>query len=160
MRFTNYLLEMYQQQQTLMEKHDLVLQKVIDAVDHAHVDYSESKISFDIGAISDTPQLRGLKLVIRPAKTDDIKLGRNKDGDFAIVINTTGDMPGRQDIDTFLAGKEIYAGFKNAYEDYIQNHHDRSKEVEPNEVQKWVSANSRENFEAAYIDLVRAINDM
>ncbi len=159
MRFTSYLIETHKTPQTLMEKHELVLQKVIDAVDNGHVEYGDSKISFDIGDISDTPQLRGLKLVIRPAQDNEIKLGRTKDGTYAIVIHTTADMPGRKDIDTFLASKPIYAGFRRAYEKYVKNFHDHSKEYEPNETQQKVAANSRDNFEGAYTELMQAIGE-
>lgn len=159
MRFTSYLIETHKHARTLMEKHELVLQKVIDAVDNGHVEYGDSKISFDIGDISDTPQLSGLKLVIRPAASDEIKLGRDKDGRYAIVINTTSDMPGRMDIDTFLASKPIYAGFQKAYETYVKNYHDHSKEVTPNATQQKVAANSRENFEGAYTGLMHAIGE-
>lgn len=157
MRFTSYLIETHNTPHTLMEQHELVLQKVIDAVDNGHVEYGDSKISFDIGNISDTPQLRGLKLVIRPAQHDDIKLGRAKDGTYAIVIHTTEDMPGRKDIDTFLASKPIYAGFRRAYEKYVKNFHDHSKKYEPNETQQKVAANSRDNFEGSYTELMQAV---
>lgn len=159
MRFTSYLIETHKHQKPLMEKHELVLQKVIDAVDDGHVEYADSKISFDIGDISDTPQLSGLKLVIRPAASDEIKLGRAKDGGYAIVINTTSDMPGRMDIDTFLASKPIYTGFQKAYETYVKNHYDRTKEVQPNETQQKITANSRENFEGSYTSLLHAIGE-
>lgn len=159
MRLTDYLIETHKNARPLMEKHELVLQKVIDAVDHGHVEYGDSKIAFDIGDISDTPKLRGLKLVIRPAGENSIKLGQSKDGNYAIVIHTTGDMPGRQDIDTFLASKEIYAGFRRAYEKYVKNFHDHDKEYEENETQQRVAANSRDNFEGAYNELLQGIGE-
>lgn len=157
MSFINYLIETRLKEQNLSEKHDLVLQQVIDGVDNGHVDYLGSKISFDIGEISDTPKLRGLKLVIRPGKTDSVKLGHAKDDTYAIVIDTTEALPEREAIDTFLAGKKVYAGFKKAYEKYIKNHFDSSKEYEPNDVENKVKHNSRDTFEDSYTGLIEAI---
>lgn len=159
MRLTDYLIETHKASRTLMEKHELVLQKVIDAVDNGHVEYSDSKIMFDIGDISDTPKLKGLKLVIRPAKDNSIKLGQSKDGSYAIVIHTTGDMPGRQEIDSFLASKAIYAGFRRVYQTYVKNHHDHDKDYGENETQQRVAANSRDTFEGSYNELMQGIGE-
>ena len=157
MRFTQYLIE--SRTQLINEKHELVLQKVIDGVDDGHVEYSDSKIVFDIGEISETPKLRGLQLVIRAGSKDDIKLGRTKEGNHAIVIDTTGNMPGRQEIDTFLASKTIYAGFQKAYTTYVQNFFDHSKEYDKSDTETKLSANTRESFEEAYSDLIHAISE-
>jgi len=158
MRFTNYLIESHKAQKLLNEKHDLVMQKVLDAVDNGHVEYSDSKIMFDIGEISDTPKLRGLKLVIRPGREDQIKLGKNKDGVYAIVIDTKEAMPGRQQIDSFLASKKIYSGFQREYKKYVSKHHDHTKEYEPSDTETKLSVNSRETFEEKYNDLLTAVS--
>lgn len=158
MRFTTYLIETHKKAELLTERHELVLQKVIDAVDNGHVEYGDSKIAFDIGDISDTPQLHGLKLVIRPGKGNEIKLGQSKDGGYAIVIHADK-MPGRKDIDSFLASKDIYSGFRRAYAQYLRNHHDHDKEYTPNDTQQKVAANSRDTFEGSYNDLMSGIAD-
>lgn len=155
MRFTSFLIES-RKNEILTEKHDLVLQKVLDAVDNGHVEYSDTKIAFDIGQMTDSPKLRGLKLVIRPGAEDSVKLGQAKDESFAIVITTKGDMPGRQDIDTFLATKPVYAGFKRAFKTYVSKYHDHDKEYDPSNTDKRVQSNSREGFEGAYNDLMTA----
>lgn len=160
MRFTQFLIEDRKNVTPLVEKHDLVLQKILDAVDDGHVEYSDSKIMFDIGEMSDTPKLKGLKLVIRAGKSGDIRLGRDSEGNYAIVIDSTGNMPGRQDIDTFLASKPVYAGFKKAYEDYIKNHFDGDKDYGMNDTETKLKANSRENFEEGYSDLVAAVREL
>ncbi len=157
MNFINYLIETRSKPQNLTEKYDLVLQQVIDGVDNGHVDYLDSKITFDIGEISDTPKLRGLKLVIRQGKSDSIKLGHSKDDTYAIVIDTTQPLPERKSIDTFLASKQVYAGFKKAYENYVNNHHDKNKEYDSNDVENRVKHNSRESFEENYNGLIEAI---
>lgn len=157
MKFSQFLIEQHTARKLLNEKHELVLQKIIDAVDDGHVEYSDSKISFDVGVMTDSPQLRGLKLVIRQAHTDSIKLGQSKDGEYTIVIDSSKELPGRQDIDTFLASKPIYSGFKTAYETYIMNHHDRDKEYEPNDTTTKLTANSRDSFEENYKTLTDAV---
>lgn len=155
MRFTSFLIES-RKNEILTEKHDLVLQKVLDAVDNGHVEYSDTKISFDIGQMTNSPKLQGLKLVIRPGGEDSVKLGQAKDESYAIVITTKGDMPGRQDIDTFLATKPVYAGFKKAFKTYVSKYHDHEKEYEPSATDLQVKSNSREGFEESYNDLMTA----
>lgn len=159
MRFTSYLIETHNKPKIINEKHDLVLQKVLDAVDNGHVEYGDNKISFDIGDMSDTPKLQGLKLIIRAGNSNDIKLGRDRDGNYAIVIHTTEAMPAREQIDTFLAGKKIYTGFKKAYEQYVKNFHDHDKEYEPNDTETKLKANSRDSFEGTYNDLITAVRE-
>ncbi len=160
MRFKSYLIETHQHKVLLNEKHDLVLQKVLDAVDNGHVEYSDSKIMFDIGDMADSPKLRGLKLVIRPGKEESVKLGKQKTGDgYAIVVTTKGEMPGRQDIDTYLSQRAIFSGFKRAYKTYVNKFHDHDAEYEPSATEVKVKANSREGFEGSYNDLLQTIND-
>lgn len=157
MRFISYLIE--NRTEVLTEKHDLVLQKVIDALDNSHVDYSPTKITFDVGDVSNTPKLKGLKLVIRPGQTNEVKLGKSRDGVFAIVVSTTEDLPGRQEIDSFLSSSNIYSGFKNAYTQYVQNFHDHDKDYEPSDSEVEISLNNRNGFESSYNDLIDAIRN-
>lgn len=154
MRFKHFLVETHSV--TLLEKHDLVLQKVIDALDNSHVDHDESKISFDVGIVSGTPKLRGLRVVIRPSSKNQIRLGRDSSG-YAIVIDTTKDMPNRTDIDTFLSTKDVYDGFASAYKEFINTVFDGTKEYEQTETEQSLQINNRGGFESAYEDLIEAI---
>lgn len=156
MKFSQFLIEGRATRITLNEKHELVLQKILDAVDDGHVEYTDSLISFDIGVMIDAPQLKGLKLVIRKSPNDSIRLGKGKDDNYAIVIDTSDELPGRQDIDTFLAGKKLYSGFKKAYDTYVSNYHDRDKKYEPNSTEAKLNANSRDSFEGSYTALIKA----
>ncbi len=157
MNFTNYLIEMHKSEQILTENHELLLQKLIDALDYSHVDYDASKISFDIGSVTGTPKLNGLKVVIRPSSEDSIRLGRDANGGYAIVVDTTKDMPSRADIDTFLSAKDIYGGFSKAYKQYVKKYFDSEKEYEPSSTEKSLQTNSREGFEDGYETLIAAI---
>ena len=156
MRFTQFLIETHQITAILNEKYDLVLQKIVDAVDNGHVDYSAGKISFNIGELTDTPKLRGLKLVIRPGETENIRLGRDKDGKSVIVIDITEALPERKEIDTFLASKKVYR-FEKAYEEYVKNHHDHNAEYEDNATQSNLKYNERDTFEDSYNTLIDGI---
>lgn len=157
MRFISYLLET--RSVPLVEKHDLVLQKVIDALDNSHVEYSDSKILFDVGDVSGTPKLKGLKIVIRPGSEDTVRLGRGRGGEYAIVVSTKGGLPGRQEIDSFLSGAEVYAGFQKAYTDYVTNFHDHDKEYDKSDTESQIQMNSRDEFEGCYNTLVAAVKD-
>ncbi len=75
MSFINYLIEQ-KEIQVLTEKHDLVLQQIIDAIDSSHIDYSEDNIRFDIGSVTGQPKLKGLGLLIRKAQEDQVRLGK------------------------------------------------------------------------------------
>lgn len=152
-------MEMYAVEKILKENHELVLQKMIDALDYSHVDYDSSKIMFDLGAVAGTPKLSGLKVVIRPSNTDSIRLGKSSNGDFAIVVDTTKDMPNRSDIDSFLSNKDVYSGFAKAYKQYVTNHFDSSKEYDQTPTEKSLEINSREGFEDGYEKLIAAIRN-
>ncbi len=155
MRFITYLLE--SKNQMLIEKHDLVLQKIIDSIDNSHIDYSTDRIQFDLGTVSGSAKLRGLKMVIKPGQSDKTYLSRTKDGKIAIVISTTEDLPGRQDIDSFLSTNAVYDGFRDAYLQYLNNFHDHNKEYEETDSDIELSLNNRDSFEGKYNDIIEVV---
>lgn len=159
MNFKNYLIETHLAERILHENHELVLQKMIDSLDYSHVDYDTSKIMFDMGSVTGTPKLSGLKVVIRPSSQDAIRLGRNGEGNYTIVVDTTSDMPNRADIDTFLSGKEVYAGFAKVYQQYVSKHFDGSKEYDQTPTEKSLEINSREGFEDGYENLIASLRN-
>ena len=82
---------------------DLIYQKVLDVLDHAHIDFSDTKIEFHIGRIIKNSDI-DIDMVIRSGESDSVRLGKNKQkGDYTIVVDVTSDLPLRSEIDAFLA---------------------------------------------------------
>lgn len=155
MSFKQFLIESHTQK--LLEKHDVVLQQIIDALDDGHVEYGEDKIDFDIGNLINQPKLKGLGVAIRKGKAG-VRLGQNKAGGHSIVIGTDK-MPSRQDIDGLLASKDVYGQFGNAYSKYMKTYFDKNKEYDITDTEKFIQHNNRDGFEGSYSDLLKGIED-
>lgn len=156
MSFINYLIEQ-KEIQVLTEKHDLVLQQIIDAIDSSHIDYSEDNIRFDIGSVTGQPKLKGLGLLIRKAQEDQVRLGKKGD-EYCIVIDAES-LPSRKELDIFLSGQEVYGQFANAYQSYMTNYFDKTKEYDITDTQRKLATNNRDSFEEYYTKLLQAITD-
>lgn len=160
MKFSQYLIENKAQRDSkiLLEKSDLVLQQIVDAIDGGHIDSAEDSMSFSIGDLIGQPTLRALNMMIRKnAKGDkQVRLGQGKNGNYSIVIDTDK-LPGRDGLDGFLSTTDMYTGFQNAYAKYMDSYHDRTKEYDSNVTQKQLEANSRDSFEDNYSKLIAAI---
>lgn len=157
MSFKNYLIESYNDKM-LMERHDIVLQQIIDALDGGHIDYDDGKADFDIGTLINQPKLKGLGVAIRKGTKAGARLGQTKDGKYSIVIDTDK-MPARQDLDALLASKDIYAAFGIAYKDYMKNYFDKTKEYDISDTEKHIQHNNRDGFEGYYQDLMKGISE-
>lgn len=156
MSFKNFLIESHTQK--LLERHDLVLQQIIDAIDNGHVDFSDDKIDFDIGTLINQPKLKGLGVAIRKGGAKAVRLGQNKDGKHSIVIDTDK-IPARQDIDGLLASKDVYGGFGSAYNKYMNTYFDKTKEYDATNTEKHLQHNNRDGFEGFYNGLLQGIED-
>lgn len=156
MSFKHYLIESHSTR--LLEKHDIVLQQIIDALDNGHVDFSDDKITFDIGTLINQPKLKGLGVAIRKGNAKAVRLGQNKDGGHSIVIDTDK-MPARQDIDGLMASKDVYGQFGTAYNKYMNTYFDKTKEYDVSDTEKFLQHNNRDGFEGFYQDLLKGIED-
>ena len=103
----------------LNENHELTLQKIIDSIDDKHVDYSDNKITFDVGEVAEIPKLKGLNIIIRKSNKDSVRLGKDTNGRYSIVVDSSSKLPDRTDIDKFLSSVKIYKGVSQAYKKYI-----------------------------------------
>ncbi|WAX21621.1 hypothetical protein [Stenotrophomonas phage RAS14] len=155
MSFKTFLIEGYTQK--LLEKHDVVLQQIIDALDDGHIDYSEDKIDFDIGSLINQPKLKGLGVAIRKGGKG-VRLGQNKNGGHSIVIGTDR-IPARQDIDGLLASKDVFGQFGTAYNKYMNTYFDKTKEYDVTDTEKFIQHNNRDGFEGFYNELLKGIQD-
>ena len=108
---------------------EVIYQKMVDALDNAHIDFSEEKIQFNIGKVIKNSNI-DIDMTIRAASSDDVALGHRKDGTKSIVVSTEGDLPARDEIDSFLSdtatrGKKVKALISTYLKDFYSKE-DRS----------------------------------
>lgn len=158
MSFKNYLIE--QHSHKLLERHDIVLQQIIDMIDSGHIDYAEDKVDFDIGTLIGQPKLKGLGVAIRKSadKSKKVRLGQREDGGYAIVIDTD-EIPVRQDIDALLSSKDVYGQFGSAFNRYMKTYFDKTKEYDSTKNEVLAQTNNRDAFEGYYSELLKGIGE-
>lgn len=140
----------------------LVLHKIIDMLDHGHVEMGEdgSKISFNVGQLIKKSPYKNLNVIIR--KKDGkpkVRFGFSKNtGQLSIVIDTPK-LPERHNIDDFLHKTEMADSFKKAFVEYLDVAHDPDgfNEHEPTNHEKKKTHNDRKTFEQNYAALVNAV---
>jgi hypothetical protein len=143
----------------LNENHELTLQKIIDSIDDKHVDYSDNKITFDVGEVAEIPKLKGLNIIIRKSNKDSVRLGKDTNGRYSIVVDSSSKLPDRTDIDKFLSSVKIYKGVSQAYKKYINLYFDNKKESKLTDTEENVLLNNRTSFEDAYNSIIKNIRD-
>ena len=139
---------------------DLIYQKIIDVLDHAHIDFDEDRIRFHVGRITKNSAV-DVGVVIRPADEDEVRLGKSNNGEYTIVVDVAGNMPAREDIDDFIANDRMRAmSIKKALAQYIRDH--RTEQDAPLAKTKYEDDaldNAYENFERQYESLTRKLKE-
>jgi hypothetical protein len=138
---------------------DLIYQKILDVLDHAHIDFGEDKIEFHIGRIIKNSDI-DISMVIRAGEFDNVRLGKNKQNDeYTIVVDVTSKLPLRDQIDSFLAKDRTRAlDIKGAIVKYLT---DRYLENGSNSVKTKYEEDSNYNmeFENNYEGIVSKLKD-
>jgi len=82
---------------------DLIYQKMLDVLDHAHIDYNENDIKFHLGRVVKNSSF-DLEFCIRKTGNNSVRMGKNKSsGNWTIVVDCEENVPSRMEIDTFLS---------------------------------------------------------
>lgn len=138
---------------------NVVLQQVLDNLDDGHVDYTDSKITVNIGNIIKKSKFNNLFIIIHKAKESSVKLAKMKDGAYAIVITTAKDLPKRQEIDSFISNHDTIHKkvLKEISKYFSRNDFSTSKTKTSYESSK--DTNNVDNFEKMYADIVSKISD-
>ena len=136
---------------------DFIYQKVLDALDHAHIDFGEDEIAFHIGKIIKNSNI-DISMVIRPGGHDDVRLGKNKEtGALTIVVDTRSALPDRDKIDSFLGSDRGRAmKIKKGIVDYLKDH--RGGGEAPTRTKYEEEADTNTNIEDGYERLVKELN--
>ena len=139
---------------------DLIYQKIIDTLDHAHIDFDEDRIQFHVGRITKNSAV-DVRIVIRPAGEDEVRLGKNTKGEYTIVIDVAGNMPSRDDIDDFISNDRMRAGeVKQALAQYIRDHStEQDAPLVKTKYEDDALDNDQGNFERQYESLTRKIKE-
>ena len=158
--FKTYLSETVLNEKASEVTADLIYQKIIDVLDNAHIDFSEDRIEFHIGRITKNSSL-DVCMVIRPSNEDEVRLGKNSEGQFTIVVDVAGDMPSRDDIDDFIANDRMRATHvKQALSKYMNQYKkDQDAPLAKTKYEDEVADNDYGNFEGQYESLVRKLKE-
>lgn len=157
--FCEFLIEEYKKNNAAL----LVLQKVIDMADDGHVDYDETneKISINVGKLIKNNEFYDLNILIRKRAPHNIRLAKDADDKFVIVIDTSK-LPQRADIDKFLGRKENVEKFNREFSKYLQKHHvsaaDRGVDTQT-AYEKSKKYSDRDGFEGEYNQLLNTIKE-
>lgn len=149
--------------QFLIEKHDdsrhmLTYQKLIHALDAAHITSGEGNFEFNLGTVVKDSSLGDLHVRIQKGSSDDVKLGRHKDGRMMLVIFCQK-LPDRMGIDSLLSNSKpimkkfvanvakFYNQYRSPADDAKQTAHERREKMD-----------NPEAFEENYDKLTKAID--
>lgn len=153
--FSQFLLEKHQQNNAAL----IILQKIIDMVDDGHVDYSSDNIKINIGKLIKDSNLYDLTMIIRGGRPHNIRLAKDADDKFAIVVDTSK-LPSRENIDKFLSRKENTEKFNREFSKYLKNHHVAADErgvEKATAYEKTKQYSNRNDFEKNYNEIISSV---
>ena len=151
MKFSQFITE----NNTIKSEATLVIHQIISMLDKGHVDMSDKAIRFLVGPLVRKTNYNNIELVVRVGQKADAKLAKKKDGSYAIVIDTTGRLPKRKEIDTLLAKPELYNKIVTAFQRYLSNYYQNDPESEKqydDEIEDDNTSNFEENYEKLIAD--------
>lgn len=154
MSFKTFLIEQYAGPQAI------TYQKLLLALDTAHMTKTENYYEFNLGAVVDDSSLRGLNVRIQKSDTNTVKLGQRKDGKYLMVVFSTK-LPERTEIDTLLSSnKSLMNKFIKKlaqFENGFKGETDIEEEPRMTKRERIVDANDSKSFEENYQKLISAI---
>ena len=158
MNFKNFLL--FEKAGYISESAELVYQKILDNLDHGHVDVSDDAIEVNVGKLIKDSRLSNLILHIENTEGHEYVSLRRKGGAYYIFVKVKDELPSRMEIDSFLSKhSEIFKGFSGAFEEYIESYHENFENDKITTHEKREMYNSKENFEKHYAELMKSIKE-
>jgi len=161
-RFKQYIAEsLLTEKKGAAANADLIFQKMLDVLDHAHIDFDEDRIGFHIGRITKNSKI-DLRCVIRNSASDSVRLGKDKNGGgLCIVVDTRKALPVRTEIDSFLAqDRERAQSIKSCIVNYLESHHGQLPEPSTKtKYEEEVETNTSQNFESRYEYAIKKIKE-
>lgn len=154
MNFLNFLRESYKE-----TKGHMVLQKIVDMVDKGHMEYDKTKMDINLGKLIKDSTLYDLHIIIRKAKENSVKLGKNKLNDEIAIVIDTNYYPQRQNIHKLFSREEVVNGFSSAFEKYMKKYHETVDHENKTHHETSKEVNTNKGFETNYKELNTKIND-
>lgn len=154
MNFLTFLKENYKQ-----TKSHLVLQKLADMIGNGHMEYNKNKMDINLGRVIKDSTLYDLHVVIRKAKENSVRLGKNKLDDKISIVIDTDYYPQRQNIHKLFAKEEIVKGFEEAFEKYMKEHHTKAEYDNKTHHETTREINTPKGFESSFKGLEEKINE-
>ncbi len=152
MNFKSYLIEKFES-----SRHMITYQKLLMALDTAHVSKEDSMYEFNLGSVVKDSSLKGLHVRIQKGDDLSVRLGKHKDGRYIIVISVKK-LPERMKIDTmFSTNESLMKKFVDCVEDYYNNYREQS-DVEPTKAERSARLLDAKNVEESYDKLVAALD--
>lgn len=152
MNFKSYLIEKFES-----SRHMITYQKLLMALDTAHISKEDSMYEFNLGAVVKDSSLKGLHVRIQKGDDLSVRLGKHKDGRYIIVISVKK-LPERMKIDTmFSTNESLMKKFVGCVEDYYNNYREQS-DVEPTKAERSAGLLDAKNVEESYDKLVAALD--
>ena len=135
----------------------ITYQKLLMALDTAHVSKEDSMYEFNLGSVVKDSSLKGLHVRIQKGDDLSVRLGKHKDGRYIIVISVKK-LPERMKIDTmFSTNESLMKKFVDCVEDYYNNYREQS-DVEPTKAERSARLLDAKNVEESYDKLVAALD--
>jgi hypothetical protein len=139
----------------------LILHKIMDMIDNAHVDHTDDSISFAVGKVIHDKKYNNFHIIIKKSDKNEVHLGRHKtDERHALMIETTN-LPERGDISSFLSKEEMIKSFKAKFGQFMNDAViDDTKDHKESRYEATNRLNDNSEFEKLYSELVQKLNEL
>jgi len=157
MNFKQFLIEYAK---PVANESDIIYQKILDNLDHGHVDFTPEKVSLNVATIIKNSKYNNLHLVVRHGRGHTVRLGKDKDNKSVIVIDVTGKLPTRKNLIRFFELPRYADKIKLQLKRYFELHHNMDSpngnpEEKGSKYEQVKDANK--NFEQHYEKFIKAI---
>lgn len=137
----------------------LTYQKLIMALDKAHISKNEGFYEFNLGSVVKDSTLKGLFVRIQKSDSTDVKLGKHKDGRYVIVI-FTNELPERLKIDSMLSwNKALMSDFVQCLQTYYDDYREQTSTDSNTKQERIEQLSNKQTFEESYDKLIAAIEE-
>lgn len=161
--FKKYISESLLAERNNAELHsDLIFQRLLDALDHGHIDFDDDRIEFHVGKLTKNSSIN-LRCVIRNSQDEAVRLGKDREtDDLVVVVDTPDKLPVRTEIDSFLAkNRERAQGMKSVISDYLRDYHNgEDAPTTKTRYEEEAEANTSANFENRYEVAMKKVKEL
>lgn len=162
MNFIEFLIETAKQATVPKQSNSamLIMQKIIDMVDHGHVDYTKTKIFLNVGKLIKDSNLYKLDIVIRQGEDHVIRLAKSTTSDNMVIVIDVARLPARHKLESFFEKNNVVEKFIPVLQKYLKDHHIPVSDVVPvTSYEKGKLVNDKKTFESKYTELAVKIKE-